>query len=167
MDSSRNRLSDRTMKPIGTYAVNDLSNVRRMKEGTQATAAELREFLSGMRGRSPQEMLGAVAASSLVQCTVAATLITAAFFVAFTLGPYYLQGAPKPKPEKPVAAAPAAPAPQATTPKPDAATADAAPTDGKPNLQKAAEKMDLIETKQSDPKKNPLDKEVDSLLDVK
>ncbi|MCC7419613.1 MAG: hypothetical protein IT428_04995 [Planctomycetaceae bacterium] len=148
--------------------MNDLSNVRRMKEGTKATAAELREFLAGMRGRSPQEMLGAVAASSLVQCTVAATLITAAFFVVFTLGPYYLHGAPKPK-EKPVAAAApaAAPAEPAKTEAPSAAPAATNTADGKSNVEKAAEKMDLIETKPSDPKKNPLDKDLDNLLDVK
>lgn len=159
------------MKPIGTYAVNDLSNVRRMKEGSKATAAELREFLNGMRGRSPQEMLGAVAASSLIQCTAFATFLTAAFFVVFTFGPYYLYGPPKAKEAKPAtaAAAPAA-APAAAKPdaaKPEATPAESATGDANSNARKAAEKMDLIETKQSDPKQNPLDKNLDNLLDVK
>ena len=54
----------------------------------QASSAELREFLSQMRGKSPREMLGAVASSTLVQSTFAATAAITATIVLLTVLPF-------------------------------------------------------------------------------
>ena len=54
----------------------------------QAATAELRQFLSQMRGKSPKEMLGAVASSNLVQSTVTATAAITAAIIVFTVVPF-------------------------------------------------------------------------------
>lgn len=58
------------------------------KQNRQAMQAELREFLSQMRGKSPKEMLGTIASSNLLQSTVAATAATVAAIVVLTLVPF-------------------------------------------------------------------------------
>ncbi len=58
------------------------------KQNRQAMQAELREFLSQMRGKSPKEMLGTIASSNLLQSTVAATAATVATIVVLTLVPF-------------------------------------------------------------------------------
>lgn len=148
--------------------------MRRLKVDGTASVAELREFLGRMRGRSPQEVLGEVAKSNLVQCTVLAILLTAFAMGAMTLAPYYLQDpkavAAKAEKEK----AKAAKAAEKNAPKTEtepAATAQKAPADGdapsQSNLEQAAEKMQMNETKVTDPKANPLDKDLDKLLELK
>ncbi len=52
-------------------------DIKQVKGNTAVTAAQLREFLRELRGRSPREMLGAIAQSTLVH----GTLVSTAFFV--------------------------------------------------------------------------------------
>lgn len=167
MDSNRPRVSDQPMQPASFGIGGDL---RRLKSEGTASIAELKEFLGKMRGRSPQEVLGQIAQSSLVQCTIWATLLTAVFMAAFTLGPYYLRD-PKAaaKPAKPkAAAAQAAAAPSATASAPASkATPSTEEAPERSNVEKAAEKMKMNETKVADPKKNPLDGDLDKLLEIK
>lgn len=152
-------------------------DIHRAREGATASAAELREFVRQCRGKSPQEMLGLVAGSSLVQGTILATIITVIFMGAFTVGPYVMNKAvppvakaPKPAPAAAPAAAPnatastAAPATAASLP---ATSGPAVPTDPlAPPGSKSdiANKLGIGETKIADPKKNPLDAGADDLL---
>lgn len=140
--------------------------MKRTRVEANATAAELREFLSSMKGKSPQEMLGAIAQSSLMRATTEATLWTAALMAGFTLVPYFLKGDAK---------ANTPPAAAKSTEKPEAAKAEAAAKEAKPantsgevspDMQRAAKAMGIDETKTADPKTNPREKDLDSLLDA-
>lgn len=147
-------------------------DIHRAREGAKASAAELREYVAKFRGKSPQEMLGLVAGSSLVQGTVLATVITVVFLAAFTVGPYVWNKLSPPvakaSPPKPATAAPAptppasAPAASATAPAP-APTAAAAPSNAVPP-DPVLNRLGIGEAKTADPKKNPLEAGADDLL---
>lgn len=166
-------------------------DIERIKVGGTATAAELREFIGSLKGKRPQEVMGAVTGSGLVQCTTLATIITTLFLALFTVGPYVwnkLNPVAKTAQAAPAAAttaqptAPASAQPAATQPEKNTAPAknDAPPTKGETaksgappidplepsaaNKQKALEKLGIGETKASDPKKNPLENSADDLL---
>lgn len=153
-------------------------DIHTARTGAKASAAELREYVAQFRGKNPQEMLGLVAGSSLVQGTVLATVITVVFMAAFTVGPYVwnrmappVAKAPPPKAAAPAAAAtpttagpqPATPVAAATAAAPAPAATAAAPRD--PVL----DRLGIGEVKMADPKaKNPLDAGADDLLkDIK
>ncbi len=149
-------------------------DMHRAREGAFATTAELREFVHNLRGKSPQEVLGAVANSGLAQGVILATLGTIALMAVFTVIPYSLYGgkaAAKAALEaKKVAAAKAAEAASAETAAETAtSTTDKAAPASKTaagNAEKTLEKMGESETKQADPKVNPLDN-LDDLLETK
>jgi len=63
-------------------------DLHRVREDGRASAEELRQFMGELRGRSPQEMLGAVAQSDLVRSTLAAVVLTAILLGALTFGPW-------------------------------------------------------------------------------
>ncbi len=151
-----------------------------LKQHGVATVGELREFLEQMRGKSPQEMLGALAESGLIRATLQASVACVILIGTFTVVPYLLYGkhggssAPATTPPAAAAASPAAaaPAPTAaapTAPPPADAAAGARPAaagSGAPaDLEKAAAAMGITETKTADPKNNPREKDLDSLLD--
>lgn len=147
-------------------------DIHRIKQGTTATAAELREFISQMKGRGPQEVLGVIAQSSLMQGVVMATILTILGFAVFTVGPYYLY---PPVVKAPKAAPPAAAAAQnteaAATDKPASEQAagkaadTAATKSGEPELsKKTLERLGVDEVKQSDASSNPLENKGDDLL---
>jgi hypothetical protein len=142
-------------------------DMRRIREGSQATAAELRDFLQNFRGKSPQEALGLVAQSGLAQGIVMSTLGSLVLLVVFTALPYAMRPAvAEQSPAKPDAAAAATPAqPAASTPQASAAApAATAPAGAPAGAEQALEKLGETETKTADPKKNPLDN-LDNLLD--
>jgi hypothetical protein len=142
-----------------------ITDFRNLKEHGGASLSELKEFLSNLRGRSPQEVIGIVKTSLLIQSLVIATVATVAFLFVFTVAPYMIWGPqvterPK-KPLPPFANQPATPTPAV------AAKADAK-SDGTPsseNTAKAVKAMGMDETKTADPKANPLEKDFDKLLD--
>lgn len=151
-------------KPISRSSLPLPRDVRVIHANGSASVAELREFLGGLHGKSPQEVIGIVSNSLLVQSMILATLATAAILAIFTVGPYLAYGPPKPKEagKKPEVAA-AESALEASAP---AVAAAAAPASNEPDPVKAAKAMGLDETKGSDPKKNPLDDpKLDNLLD--
>ena len=156
-------------------------DIHRVKTGAKASAEELREFVKQLHGRSPQEMLGIVAQSSLIRATALASVITLVFMAAFTVGPYlWNQYNPKPVAAAPTPTAPAA-AP-AASPTATAAANPAAPAATvagnlpanipAPNLSGASPadpKMKdplsaASEVKNFDPSANPLDNTKDDLL---
>lgn len=142
------------------------ADLQRVKAGSFASAAELREFVQNLRGKSPQEVLGTVANSGLIQGVAISTIGTILLMALFTAGPYFLFGKPvvKSKSDKP---AEVSNEPKEVA-KPTPADSKAAiSSDPKANAQKTLDKMGESETKMADPKVNPLDKEVDDLLDTK
>ena len=75
-------MSDETpdFKPMSSPA-NDVRNIR---ANGAATAGELLGWLKKMRGKSPQEVLGAVATSSLFKSFIMATVLMAVLILAWT-----------------------------------------------------------------------------------
>ena len=63
-------------------------DIRNLKRNSSATAGELREFMREMRGKSPREMLGAVAQSTLVQSTIVSTIAIFILLLLLTAVPY-------------------------------------------------------------------------------
>ena len=147
-------------------------DVRQVRAHSQATAAELREFLAETRGRSPQEVLGMVAGSSLVRSIALAAVGTVLVLAVGTIVPWLTSG--ETSDGKPSANAAAA-VPEETTPADepgstmkarDPSTAGAAnPKPSPADAKKAVDVMGLGDTKAADPKSNPLEKNVDKLLD--
>lgn len=136
-----------------------------------ASVSELQEFLRGLRGKDPHEILGAITQSGLVRATVQATIGTLIVIVLFTVGPYLVA-----KQFPPTAKAAPAPTPASTTPTPAAAAASpaagpntdpATPSSSSSpaaNATTVLNKLGENETKKASPKVNPLDKKDDDLL---
>lgn len=151
------------------YLSKAISDAPRVRKEAAASATEIRQFINGLRGKSPQEMLGTISASSLVQATVQATVWTTLLLAGFTFIPYLLKSDAKAS-NKPSATAKKADESKAAdkVEKPDTKPAVAASANGEPsadNVQKAAKAMGLDEVKQADSKKNPREKDLDTLLD--
>jgi hypothetical protein len=143
-------------KPRTSASFGPLKDLHNLQQNGSASLAELKEFLGKLQGRSPQEVVGLVSTSMMVQSMAIATVGTIALLAVFTLVPYMLYGAPQVK----QTAKPPAPAPAATS-------AETAKTD-EPALDdktKALQKMGIDETKTAKPDENPLDKKFDNLLD--
>ena len=64
---------------------------KNLKRNSSATAGELREFMREMRGKSPREMLGAVAQSTLVQSTVVSTVAIFILLMVLTAVPFAME----------------------------------------------------------------------------
>ncbi len=143
--------------------------LRNLGANTQATAAELKAFLAELKGRSPQEMLGIVAASQLFRSLILSSILVFALIVVFTLVPYLMgdgektgttveaevtQSAPSPTQSKPENAGPADTTQPATNP---ADPANPAQTDISP--------LGVNEEKDAPPNVNPLEGGNDNFLD--
>ena len=64
---------------------------KQLGQNSQAVVGELREFLSSLKGKSPKEMMGAVAESSLAQSLLISTLIMTVLVFALSAIPYLLK----------------------------------------------------------------------------
>jgi hypothetical protein len=167
MDQTRKQLEDQPQPATGIAG-----DMKRLHGDATATAAELREFVATLRGRSPAEVLGAIGESSLFQGIVQATVGCVVVLVVFTVGPYLwdLWYGPE-EVSTPNAEASVATTAESAAATPDAAAADAntaespATDEAGSDVEKAAKAMGIDETRQADPKSNPLDKNLDSLLD--
>jgi hypothetical protein len=148
-------------QPRTSAGFGPLKDFQNLKQNGSASLGELKEFLTKLQGRSPQEVVGLVSTSMLVQSMVISTLGTLAILAIFTLGPYMIYGPPK---EKKTAAAPPPAAAPATAAAPVAAEGKTGELtdEGK---TKAMQKMGIDETKTAKPDENPLDKKLDNLLD--
>ena len=166
MDQTREQLE----KPPAT-STGIAADMKRLKSDSASTAEEVREFIANLKGRSPQEVLGAVSESGLVQATVQATFGCLIVLVAFTVVPWAF------KSDEPVVAAEtelatsaaddasenATTDSQSETASTDAQSGDDSPTDS--DAARAASAMKIDETVVTDPKTNPLDGNLDKLLD--
>ena len=63
-------------------------DLKNLKGNSSATVDELRTFMREMRGKTPREMLGAVAQSSLILSTLVSTGIILVLLVILTVAPY-------------------------------------------------------------------------------
>ena len=157
----------RELPPTTRGAFGPLHEVRGLQTNGAASVAELKEFLSSLRGKNPQEVIGIISSSMLIQSLGIAVAATAALLIAGTVGPYLVYGPPKPKVAA-TSAVPDASAKESAGPTNAAATptAEAAKSDT-PDASKAAKVLGIDEVKESDPTKNPLDKgpNIDNLLD--
>ncbi len=61
---------------------------KNLKRNSTVTVSELREFMREMRGKSPREMLGAIAQSTLVLSTIVSTVAIIILLVVLTVVPY-------------------------------------------------------------------------------
>lgn len=143
-----------------------ITDFRNLKDHGGASLSELKEFLSHLRGRSPQEVIGIVKTSLLIQSVAISFLVIVVFLGVFTITPYMIWGpnvAQKPKKvQPPVAAQAAAAAPTAVAAKGETKSGD---TPSNEDTTKAMKAMGMDETKVADPKSNPLEKDFDKLLD--
>ena len=141
---------------------------RRLKSDAAASAEELRQFIAKMHGKSPQEVLGAVAESGLTRGIVISAIGALVVLVAFTVGPFLLNKlsadtapAATTKPQR--AAAQAEPNSTQAAARQQSAEPQVVPEEA--DLERATEAMGIGETKTADPEENPLDNKLDSLLD--
>jgi hypothetical protein len=148
-------------------AFGPLKEAKNLRVNGSASVAELKEFLASLKGRNPQEVIGMMSASMLIQSLGIATVATALFLAVFTIGPYFAYGPPK---KKDLAAKTGATAKE-NKEAPAAKNADDTATDtaksDTPDASKAAKALGIDEVKNADPTKNPLDKgpNIDNLLD--
>jgi hypothetical protein len=137
--------------------VSTRAELRNLRNNSQATVAELKAFLGELKGRSPQEMLGMVAANQLFRATIHALILIGALIAVFTVIPYLTREEPAKKPapastENP----PAAPAP---------APAEAPVEPATPAQPDALDELGIGEEKQAPPDVNPLDAGTDNFLE--
>ena len=146
-------------------------DVRRIQAGGAMTAAELREFIRQFKGKSPHEVLGAVAQSGLTRAVGAATVGCAALVAVFTVLPYaWGKVAPaEAKTERKTAAAQTA-SDVATEQPPAAARQPAGEASGEAVRSEGVASQELLDklgegdAKTSDPRSNPLEESADDLL---
>ena len=152
-------------------------DLKQLKTHGSASVAELRQFLAHARARRPEEVLGMLAGSRLLRSIGVATVGVLVIFVVGTIVPWWMGGPPAgtaPASKAAVATQAAAPAPGdakkaekpvAEPPAPAASAPAAAAKPSPVDAEKAVQVMGLGETKTADPKKNPLEKSLDKLLD--
>ena len=79
---------DVSVAPMGSLS----RDIKGIKRNSTAVADELVHFMGELRGKSPAEMLGAFAQSTLVRSGIAATIILAAILLLATAIPFALEG---------------------------------------------------------------------------
>ena len=164
MSSARNTRNEEPTKPSGVAG-----DISRLKADSAAAVEELREFIGQIHAKSPQEILGAVAQSSLTRGIATSALGVVLLLAAFTIGPFLMNRQPADAGPTETLTPEAAVQPQSdqtqpnnTEPETDAATVA---NPDKADLEKATSAMGIGEIKTADPDENPLDKKLDSLLD--
>jgi len=125
------------------------ADLRELKGNSRATVQELQAFLRELKGKSPQEMLGVVAASQLARSLVLSSAIVGGVILLFTAIPYFLGDDEK-----------AAPATTATAPPPPAA--EPAPVEEK--KPDPLSTLGVGEELTAPPDENPLENKGDDFL---
>ena len=163
MESSKQHFEQQQPAVAGAF-----SNLKHLRKNTSASAAELREFLGQLKGRSPQQVMGVVAHSSLVQGVTTATIASGVLLLVFTIVPYALSGGPaaaEPKKTTPVAAAVAETTAATAVVEPAATAGKSSQKSKEPDLKRAADAMGIGDSALADAKTLPLDSKLDQLLD--
>jgi hypothetical protein len=131
------------------------ADLRQMSTNSKASVAELKTFLAELKGKSPQEMLGVVAASQLARSIILSTVLVIAAIGLFTVVPFLLKEDPAPEV---VQAEPSSPSPPPETPAP-------APTEPEsPATADPLSELGVGEERQAPPNENPLENNNDDFL---
>jgi hypothetical protein len=140
----------------------DLKNLRR---NVSSTADELRDFLGQMKGKSPKEMLGLVAQSTLTKGFMQSIVIFSALILIFTVIPFTIDLF-NPEEEKKTATEESAPAdPEDGTPTPNEDGTIQTPLGETATGNPVIDKLGIGETKDAPKAVNPLDDTGDDLFD--
>jgi len=141
-------------------------DVSRLKTNATATADELREFIAGLKGRSPQEVLGIVSETGLFTGIVQATVGCAILVAALTVLPWAMAEEEMPTP---VAAAESdSTADTETAAGSDSSDqAESAATSAQVDPAAAVKAMGEDEVKAPDAATDPLDSTLNNLLELK
>ena len=149
-------------------------DVKNVAANGGASVDELREFLSQLKGKNPAEMLGTIAQSHLVRCTVQATVLIAAAILLLTAAPFAWGKVKEARAAATAAAAIQAQAPDAgaeakpddTAPPGATNAAGQATGDGDPpKVDDLLDTLNIGETKTAPLDINPLDAGNDDLFD--
>ena len=136
------------------------ADLRQMSTNSKASVAELKTFLAELKGKSPQEMLGVVAASQLARSIILSTVLVIAAIGLFTAVPFILKKDPKPE---------AAPAEQqgSVGVSPTSSPPPETPTPTEPQSPAKADPLSELgvgEERQAPPNENPLENNNDDFL---
>ena len=77
------------VKPVVQPMASFPSDLKNLKGNSSATVDELRDFMKQMRGKSPAEMLGAIAQSTLVRSLIVSTVSIVALLFTLTAASYF------------------------------------------------------------------------------
>ena len=148
-----------------THRHDDTSDSPRqgLRDNGAASASELREFLTRMHGKPPQEVLGLIAQSGLAKAMFLSTLITLALITAMTAVPFAMNRMSGTA----AAAAKAAPGkPSGDQAKTEATTfaTDLAKTAPSNPQESALSKLGVGDTKTAPKNVNPLESRADDIL---
>ena len=145
-------------------------DVKLLKRNSAAVTAELNQFMREMRGKSPREMLGAVARSSLLRSGFTAAILLVIILFSATIIPFATRddaesspqnGEPQPVATSKTNAKATAPSPAAT------ANTNASAIPPGDDKQKLADKLSIGETKQGQPSEpNPFEATDDLLQEL-
>jgi hypothetical protein len=157
-------------EPIVEPIASPKGDFKKLGRNSQAVVGELREFLANLKGKSPKEMMGAVAESSLAQSLLISTVIMSILVFAFSAIPYFLkdqqaslQAAQEGTTvEDNPTEQPATPSGSGESSSGDAGSVQETETSKTPE-QKTADILGVGEV--ADPDSNPLDSGGDDLLD--
>ena len=152
-----------TVKPV----VSPKRDMERLGKNSQAVVGELREFLANLKGKSPKEMMGAVAESHLGKSLVSATVFMAVLLFVLSAVPFYLkqnQEAEKlARDETPATGASSSEQEKESEYVPEESESVEKPV-ATPE-QSTADALGIGEQKVADPDSNPLDSSGEDLLD--
>lgn len=158
-----------TPAPDNAPLVSTKRELRNLGANTQATTAELKAFLAELKGHSPQEMLGMVAASQLFRALILSSILVFALILVFTVIPYFMEDeettntTAKAEVSQPASVQPAPTEPQPVNPQPlDRTQSDS--TLANPT-QPDVSALGVNEEKSAPPSVNPLDGSNDNFLD--
>ena len=158
--------SDSTVAPMASIS-RDLKNI---KKNSSAVSDELTQFMREMRGKSPSEMLGSFAKSTLVRSGITAAFLLFAILVLATAIPFALtdkttaENSPKiHAPPPPINSISSVSIPSTGAPPTTKQTAEVTPSDPKP----VAETLGIGESKTGSPAEpNPFETTDDLLKDL-
>ena len=156
-------------EPIVKPIASPKRDLKQLGQNSKAVVGELREFLASLKGKSPKEMMGAVAESSLVRSLLISSAVMIALVFVFSVIPYHLkqmeesaQAAQKEN-EPPEQKAEGEAAVSAGEEGEASGEQKQAPATPKTPEQKTADILGVGEV--ADPNANPLDSGGDDLLD--
>lgn len=129
------------------------ADLRELRGNSQATVQEIQLFLRELKGKSPQEMLGAVASSNLFRSLVISTGLVAGAILLFTAIPYFMSEEETPPVAEEEAAAPVAE--EKPEPEPEPAVVDP---------PEPLSKLGVGEELAAPPETNPLEDKGDDFL---